>query len=185
MDTEQLLRRYQPVNEQEARDREMMLRFLAEQPDVYRRDNPLVHFTASAWIVSPDRQWILLIFHNQYQSWSWTGGHADGETDLAAVAQREAREETGLAELRPLGGLASLELLPVPGHFKRGRWVATHLHANLTWLLEADRDAPLRARPEENGGVRWFPAATALAASSEPWLRDTVYRKLMERLRQL
>ena len=185
MDTEQLLRDYRPVNEQEARDRELMLRWLATQPDVYRRDNPLVHFTASAWITSPDRQWILLIFHNQYQSWSWTGGHADGETDLIAVARREAREETGLQELRLLGGLASLELLPVPGHVKNGRWVATHLHANLTWLMEADRDAALTPRPEENNGVRWFPADAALAASREPWLRDTVYRKLMARLRQL
>ena len=46
---------------------------------------------------------MLLIYHNIYRSWAWTGGHADGETDLRAVARREAMEESGVSGLRDLG----------------------------------------------------------------------------------
>ena len=34
-----------------------------------------------------------MVYHNIYNSWSWLGGHADGETDLLAVALREVKEE--------------------------------------------------------------------------------------------
>lgn len=53
--------------------------------------------TASAWVVNKDRSKVLMIYHNIYNSWSWLGGHADGETDLLAVAIREVREEAGIA----------------------------------------------------------------------------------------
>mgnify|MGYP002237558723 CR=1 FL=1 len=52
--------------------------------------------TASAWVVNKDRSKVLMIYHNIYNSWSWLGGHADGETDLLAVAIREVREEAAL-----------------------------------------------------------------------------------------
>ena len=63
-----------------------------------------------------------MIYHNIYRSWAWTGGHADGERDLLAVALREAREESGLETLRVLkDGIFSLETLTVDGHIKRGK----------------------------------------------------------------
>ena len=48
--------------------------------------------TASSVIVHPARTKTLMAFHKIYQSWAWTGGHVDGETDLLHVAMREARE---------------------------------------------------------------------------------------------
>ena len=44
--------------------------------------------TASAWVLSPDRRQVVMVYHNLYHSWSWTGGHADGDRDLLAVAMR-------------------------------------------------------------------------------------------------
>lgn len=62
-----------------------------------------------------------MIYHNIYNSWSWTGGHADGETDLLAVALREVTEETGLQTLRPVSReLFSVEILTVDGHENEG-----------------------------------------------------------------
>ena len=58
--------------------------------------------TASAWVLSPDRRQVVMVYHNIYNSWSWTGGHADGDRDLLAVAMREVTEETGLQRLELL-----------------------------------------------------------------------------------
>ena len=98
---EQLFR-YRPCNAQEEADRRRMLDCLDRFPDVLTRDNALCHFTGSSWIANADRTRVLMVYHNIYRSWSWTGGHADGESDLAAVALREASEETGLRGARLL-----------------------------------------------------------------------------------
>ena len=141
----------------------------------------MAHFTASCWIVNPARDKVLLAYHNLYQSWAWLGGHADGDGDLRRVALREAQEESGLTQARILGeGIFSLEILGVDGHVRRGRYVGTHLHLNVTYLLEADDRLPIRAKPDENSAVRWMPVGEVLQAVSEPEMR-VVYRKLMER----
>ena len=76
----------------------------------------------------------------------------------------------------------SLEILTVSGHEKQGRYVSSHLHLNVTYLLEADPTAPLRCKEDENSCLAWFSPEGAIAASSEPWLRERVYRKLNEKL---
>ena len=93
---------YVPWNEQEEKDKALILRFLYQNPDAFLRENRLAHMTASAWVVNPARDKVLMVYHKLYDSWSWTGGHADGERDLLAVALREVREETGVCHLRAL-----------------------------------------------------------------------------------
>jgi len=177
------IRRYRPRCEQEERDRALMLRFLAEHDDAFLRTNPVAHMTASSWVTNPSRDRVLMVYHRLYDSWSWTGGHADGETDLLAVALRECREETGVEHVRPVTGeICSLEILTVDGHEKNGRYVSSHLHLNVTYLLEADDRDALRVCEAENSGVRWFTPAEALRASTEPWFVERIYRKLNERL---
>lgn len=174
---------YQPWNEQEARDRAELLRRLRCGEELYNRDNLSAHLTASAWVVSPDRRQILLAYHNLYNSWAWLGGHADGEQDLLEVALREVREESGLTAVRPVtGDIYSLEILPVSGHEKHGRYVPSHLHLNLTFLLEADPAAPIRCKPDENSRVGWFGLEDAITASSEPWFQARIYSKLNAKL---
>ena len=179
------LEQYRPWNEQEERDRTELLRRLRSGEDLYTRDNSAGHLTASAWVVSPDRRQVLMAYHNIYDSWSWLGGHADGDHDLLAVAAREVREESGLTAVRPVSpSIYSVEILTVDGHEKRGAYVSSHLHLNVTYLLEADPADPVRCKPDENSRVGWFGLEEAVAASSEPWFRERVYRKLNEKLAQ-
>ena len=77
----------------------------------------------------------------------------------------------------------SLEVLTVDGHEKRGEYVSSHLHLNVTYLIEADDHDPLTVCEAENSGVRWFTPEGALAASTEPWFVERIYRKLNDRLR--
>ena len=139
------LEAYRPWNEQEERDREELRRRLCSGEALYGRENTAAHLTASAWVVSPDRKRILMAYHDLYHSWAWLGGHADGQQDLLAVALREVQEESGLtpSDVRPVSPkIYSLEILTVDGHEKHGRYVSSHLHLNLTYLLEADLPHP-------------------------------------------
>ena len=180
------IKKYRPWNEQERQDQAVMLAFLEKNPDAFSRTNLLAHMTASAWVVNPQRTKTLMVYHRLYDSWSWTGGHADGEEDLLAVALREVREETGVQCLRPVTEeIYSLEVLTVDGHEKHGRYVPSHLHLNVTYLLEAEEDQPLRVCEAENSGVAWFSLADALSASTEPWFVERIYKKLNEKLKVL
>ena len=182
----QTVERYHPRCEQDVRDRHEMLRRLAKGEELLRRSNESAHFTASAWVCTPERDRVLMCYHRIYDSWSWLGGHADGCEDLLSVAVREVSEESGLTRIRPLGtDPCSLETLCVEGHMKGGSYVPCHLHLNLTYLLEADPQDHLRVAERENSALAWFAPEEAVAASSEPWFRRWVYPKLNERLREL
>lgn len=179
----QQIENYIPCNEQEAADREIILRCLREQENIFTRENTLAHMTASAWVVNARRDKVLLVYHNLYGSWSWMGGHADGEKDLLAVALREVKEESGVSQVRPLSeDIYSLEILTVDGHVKRGSYVSSHLHLNLTYLLEASAHQALTVKPDENSGVAWFGLEEAIAVSSEVWFREKIYPKLNAKL---
>lgn len=173
-----------PCCEQEEHDREVICNYLADNPNAFSRSDQIAHMTASAWIVNQNRTKVLMVYHRIYNSWSWTGGHADGETDLLAVALREAREETGITEVRPVSeAIYSLEVLTVDGHEKKGSYVPSHLHLNVTYLLEADDSQELTVCEAENTAVAWFTLEEALKASSEPWFVERIYRKLNAKLK--
>lgn len=174
---------YRPVNEQEERDKELILRCLETEKDIFTRENHLAHMTASAWIVNEQRTKVLMAYHNIYKSWSWLGGHADGETDLLKVALKEAREESGILHVKPVSEeLYSLEVLTVDGHVKKGAYVSSHLHLNVTYLLQAEETDALHIKEDENSNVAWFPLEEVVAASTEPWFQEHIYCKLNEKL---
>ena len=174
---------FRPFNDQEKYDQAVMLRAIDTFPsDILLRDNQICHFAASCWITNRTHDKVLMAFHNIYQTWAWTGGHADGDADLLRVALKEAREETGLDSLDILTPeIFSLEIIPVNYHYKHDRFVPSHLHLDCCFLFEADESVTLHNKPDENSGVRWFPLDEAISARKEPIMRD-IYRKLNQKL---
>lgn len=180
------IRAYVPRDGQEAADREMILDYIARFPDtILTRENKIAHITSSGFVVNGDASKVLMAHHNIFRVWAWTGGHADGETDLLSVALREAREETGAVHILPLSTeIASVDILPVWGHVKRGEYVCAHQHLNVSYLLVADEKDPLQNREGENTQVAWLDAERMLEITNE-WQMDYVYTKLLDRARSL
>ncbi|MBQ8852303.1 MAG: NUDIX domain-containing protein, partial [Oscillibacter sp.] len=117
MDLLHAIRAYEPWNQQERQDQTELVRRLESGEPLLGRENRSAHLTASAWVVSPERDRVLMAYHNLYDSWAWLGGHADGEEDLLSVAIREVQEESGLTEVHPVTeDIFSLEILAVSGH---------------------------------------------------------------------
>lgn len=174
---------YLPFNEQEEQDQRQFLGLLEHMPDLLTRENDVAHITVSAWIVNLDRTKVLMAYHNIYQSWAWLGGHADGNPDVRQVIRKEIEEESGLTDIRFLtDDIFSLESLTVDGHEKRGTYISSHLHLNLTFLLEADEHLPLRIKPDENSQIGWINISEIAEKSTEKWFVDRIYFKLCQKV---
>lgn len=182
MNLKEKIENYKPYNEQEACDKEMMLEYINTFDDVLTRDNKMCHFSASSWIVNKDRTKVIMIYHNIYKSWAWTGGHCDGDEDVLHVALKEAEEETGLKNLKVLDdNIFSLEIITVNAHIKRGKYVCPHLHLNCTFLIEADENETLRIKEDENSGVKWVDINDVTKLSNESKMIP-IYEKINEKL---
>jgi 8-oxo-dGTP pyrophosphatase MutT (NUDIX family) len=101
--------------------------------DAFRRERLAGHFTGSAWLVDRSGTRVLLTHHRKLDRWLQPGGHADGDRDLARVALTEAREETGLPDLRvePLIFDIDRHLIPARGD------VPAHWHHDVRFVVRA------------------------------------------------
>jgi 8-oxo-dGTP pyrophosphatase MutT (NUDIX family) len=171
----ELLAGYRPDGAAEVADVARLLALIKVEPDVWSRAVPL-HVTASALIVHPATGRVLLRWHQRQQAWLQVGGHADpGESDPLAIALREAREETGLADLAPWpsGELRHVVIVAVPASAARGE--PAHEHADLRYFLATGE--PDAARPEHaDAPLRWLtiPEARELVGGNN--LRHTLDR---------
>ncbi|PKM55862.1 MAG: NUDIX hydrolase [Firmicutes bacterium HGW-Firmicutes-5] len=175
---------YAPVNEQERSDKKHIYHYIEQFPfNILHRENTLAHITSSGFIMNKDLTRILVIYHKIYQAWGWTGGHADGDENLLKIALKEAKEETGLKSIKPLSKqIMAMDILPVWGHMKQGRYVSAHLHLNAAYVLIADESEPLHANIEETDGAKWIDVSDIGLHSSEKEL-IYVYEKLIKAAR--
>lgn len=183
MDLRQQLLNYQPYNDQEKADIEIMLQAL-QQKDVFKRKNLIGHFSGSAWIVNQNFTKVLMAFHHIYQEYSWLGGHADGQEDLLQLTCQEVQEESGLTKFHLLDPhIFSIEVLPVYGHIKNGQYVGCHLHYNVTYLIQADDQLPIRIKPDENSAIAWLDEQQVANEVKDQWMMEHVYQKLFEKMK--
>ena len=179
------IEKFVPYNEQEEVDKKIILSYINDFDNILTRDNEYAHFTSSAFILNKERTKILMIYHKIYNSWAWTGGHADGDSDLLHVAIKEAKEETGIKNVTPISNnIYSLEIMTVNGHEKRGKYVGSHTHLNVAYLLEADEHEIVHIKEDENSDVKWIPIDKVVEASTEYWISERVYSKIIEKMKK-
>ncbi|GAB6107215.1 NUDIX hydrolase [Fusibacter bizertensis] len=186
MDYKETIEKYLPTVDQEKSDRNIILNYIKDyECNILTRENQVAHITSSGLILNKNLDKILMVHHNIYQTWAWTGGHADGNADLLEVAIKEGKEETGLENLIPLSiEPLAIDILPVLGHIKKGNYVSAHLHLNVTYVLIADELERLKIKEDENSGVKWILVSELEQFSNEPFMIE-VYLKIVEKARRL
>jgi 8-oxo-dGTP pyrophosphatase MutT (NUDIX family) len=146
-----LLERYAPANADDALFREQMRALLSAREPFSRRQFEPGHFTASAFVLSPERARLLLIFHKKLGLWLQPGGHIElDDTDLEQACRREVREEVGVEAM----SLASPNLFDIDVHqIPAWKSDAAHRHFDVRFLFVAESE--LFRQSEEVGGARW------------------------------
>jgi 8-oxo-dGTP pyrophosphatase MutT (NUDIX family) len=171
------LRAHPSADAAEARDVARVLDFVTRHPDPFDRRIAEGHLTGSAFVLTADGARVLLLHHRKLDRWLQPGGHADpGEQSGEAVALREAREETGLDDLRvhpsaprPLD--VDVHEIPArPGE-------PAHAHLDLRYLVVAGAGALTRA-PEEASDLRWFAWDELTPLGLDPGLRRGLSKAL-------
>lgn len=169
----QLLRHYSPSEEETSFHETMMSHALDDQ--CHHRDRPLAHFTASAWVLHPDRDKVLLIFHNKLQRWLQPGGHLEA-TDESVLdsARREVAEECGLCDLEILlPGLFDIDVHLIPARNE----CAEHWHLDLRFLFRSPSEKTTLDLAEVSG-FSWVSLDHAAATMEEPSLLRMVRKSL-------
>ncbi|MDR2933869.1 MAG: NUDIX hydrolase [Rickettsiales bacterium] len=150
------------IDSKQQSESDACLKFIEKYPDgdFYTRDNTIGHVCVSAWIVNKNRDKVLMVYHNIYDSFCWIGGHADGDKDLLHVAKKETEEEVGLNEkdLKVLNNAEPVDIVMqcCPPHEKRGKWIAPHLHLTVVYAFETDESLEIRKLESENSDVKWL-----------------------------
>jgi 8-oxo-dGTP pyrophosphatase MutT (NUDIX family) len=170
-----LLRQHRPADPAEA---EMLLRtldFTEREPLSLHPEFAPGHVTASAWVIDGDS--VLLTHHRKLDRWFQLGGHLDpGETVLEG-SLREAREESGLEEIRAVReDVFDVDVHPIP---ERGA-VAAHFHYDIRFLLEASSAAVLVASSESRS-LAWVPLGEVHRYNSSESILRMVRKSLNSR----
>lgn len=153
----------------EADDTALRIRhFILAEEHWWARTNTRGHITASAWIVSPDRMATVLVHHRKLNRWLQPGGHIESDASVHAAALREAREESGLKTLSPIGDtIFDLDIHTIPA---RNDFPA-HEHLDVRFLFEAERDEVPDCSAESHA-VQWWSLDDLSAALTD----DSVLR---------
>lgn len=152
--------------------------FLRSTPMVFLREHVVGHFTGSAWLVSADGERVLLTHHRKLQRWLQLGGHADGDSDLAAVALREASEESGLQGLTVDPVIFDVDRHWIP----QRKHEAGHWHYDVRYVVYAGEEEDFVVS-EESLELAWMSIRDLLETeSTDESLRRMAHKWLVRSL---
>lgn len=94
------------------------------------------HITGSGLLINGAGDKVLLNHHKSHGKWLTFGGHADGEEDIAAVALREAIEESGIESIDfAQKEIFDIDIHPIPMNVEKQE--DAHHHFDIIFLLQA------------------------------------------------
>ncbi|MFI1373137.1 NUDIX hydrolase [Streptomyces longwoodensis] len=142
--------------------RRLYLDHLAAHPDGTWKACRDGHITASALVIDPERDRVLLTLHRKLRMWLQMGGHCEPvDATLAEAALREGREESGISGLTLLpGGPVRLDRHLTP--------CAWHLDVQYAALAPA---GAVEAISDESLDLRWFPYAEVASVADDSVVR--------------
>lgn len=148
-----------PFDPKEACDLECARKFLATDPDCFKRENLAQHFCGSAAIIDPAGTSMLLIHHAKLDRWLQPGGHCDGDPDPLAVAAKEIVEETGVTSAAPVSERPfDIDIHVIPEH----KGVPRHEHYDIVYLFTADPSETTARSESETKDIGWFDLETVV-----------------------
>ncbi|MCU1353951.1 MAG: ADP-ribose pyrophosphatase [Acidimicrobiales bacterium] len=159
-------------SDEAAAHRDTILRFTDTHAEILHRSSEDAHLTGSGVVVDDAGERTLLMLHRKLGRWLQPGGHADGDANLAAVALREATEETGIEGLR-----VAIPAVDVDVHRVAPPDARPHLHLDVRFLVVAPPGAVEHAN-EESLELRWVRPADLDALEVDPSTRRLVERGL-------
>jgi 8-oxo-dGTP pyrophosphatase MutT (NUDIX family) len=146
-----LLNNYFPIYSEEQVYQNDMLQFISLHKNCFDRSLESGHITASSWLLNKDHTQALLMHHAKLDRWVQLGGHCDGNSDCLEVAIKEACEESGLTQVRPvLNEIFDIDIHLIP---PKGQ-IREHLHYDVRFLLESAGDEPIVCN-RESKELRW------------------------------
>lgn len=148
-----LLTSYEPEEGLEAEMHQDTIRFVRQNPDCFERSLLIGHVTGSGWVLSPDRNAVLLMHHRKLDRWFQPGGHCDGDPDVREVAMKEVMEETGIADLQPLrDGIFDVDVHLIPA----SKDIPEHYHYDVRFAFKAAEGQEIMLNSESKD-VQWVP----------------------------
>ncbi|WP_375580857.1 NUDIX hydrolase [Marivirga tractuosa] len=160
-----LIENYNPVSEKEEVFKEKMLKlYKSKGKKSFYRDNLEAHFTASAWIINPNSEEVLLLHHKKLNKWLQPGGHADGQTDLEKVAKKEAEEETALNNLQ----LITNKIFDIDIHIiPENKGIPEHYHFDVRFAYFCTEIEKTQINSESNN-FHWIKLNSVETLTKEP-----------------
>jgi 8-oxo-dGTP pyrophosphatase MutT (NUDIX family) len=148
-----LLASYEPEEGLEKEMYQNTVKFVQQHADCFERSLLPGHVTASGWVLSKDKDAVLLMHHRKLDRWFQPGGHCDGDPDVQAVAEKEVLEETGISDLNLLkSGIFDVDVHLIPAN----KDVPAHYHYDVRFAFGIDNDQDIVLNSESKD-VKWVP----------------------------
>ncbi|MFI3243438.1 MAG: NUDIX hydrolase [Akkermansia sp.] len=128
-------------------------RFIESSPRCFDRHYEPGHITGSCLLLNPAGDKCLLTLHRKLKRWLQLGGHAEGETNVLDVAQREAVEESGITEIEAIEAAifdVDIHLIPERPHLGE----PAHFHYDIRYLMRAAHEDYTCS--EESDALAWL-----------------------------
>jgi 8-oxo-dGTP pyrophosphatase MutT (NUDIX family) len=147
-----LLERYKPSFKEDHKAKEDIIIFVDENYNCFDRELEKGHITGSSWLLNKQGDKALLMHHMKLDKWLQPGGHADGDSDILAVAIKEAQEESGINAIEAVdGNIFDIDIHLIPENSKD----KSHFHYDVRFLLQVKSDEEL-SNNGESKELRWI-----------------------------